>query len=123
VVSLALVGLGIEGVVIGTLAGNLVMATGQLFYLRRELHGFEGRRTLLAVAKMTGAAALLAGAAYGTWRGLDAALGRGVAAEIVSVGTACLIGGGVYAAVVAALRIPEARQLWGVLTRRLRPAG
>ncbi|MDQ6916099.1 MAG: murein biosynthesis integral membrane protein MurJ, partial [Actinomycetota bacterium] len=75
VVSLALVDLGIEGVVIGTLVGNVVMAAGQLFYLRRELHGFEGRRTLLAVGQMTAAAALLAGAAYGTWRGLDAALG------------------------------------------------
>jgi putative peptidoglycan lipid II flippase len=122
VVSLALVGLGIEGVVIGTLAGNVVMAGGQLLYLRRELHGFEGRRTAIAVAQMTAAAALLAGVAYGTWRGLDAALGRGVPAEVVSVGGACLIGAAVYAAAVFALRIPEARQLWGLISRSLRPA-
>src|SRR4051812_46660517 len=122
VVSLALVDLGIEGVVIGTLAGNVVMALGQLYYLRRELHGFEGRRTLIAVTKMTVAAAALAGAAYGTWYALDSALGRAVVAEIVSVGTACLVGAAAYAAGVAALRVPEAGQLWGLVSRRLRPA-
>ena len=122
VVSLSLVGLGIKGVVIGTLCGNITMAAGQLFYLRRELGGFEGRRTLVAVVQMTFASAALAGAAYGTWYGLDAALGRGLGAEIVSVGTACLVGLAVYAAGVAALRIPEGRQLWTLLSRRLRPA-
>ena len=122
VVSLSLVGLGIKGVVIGTLAGNITMAAGQLFYLRRELGGFEGRRTLVAVVQMTFASAALAGAAYGTWHGLDAALGRGLGAEVVSVGTACLVGLGVYAAGVAALRIPEGRQLWTLLSRRPRPA-
>src|SRR3954468_17732370 len=98
VVSLALVDLGIKGIVIGTLAGNVVMAGGQLYYLRRELSGFEGRRTLVAVAKMLVASAALAGAAWGTWHGLDAALGRGLGAEIVSVGTACLVGAAVFGA-------------------------
>ncbi len=51
IVSIALAGsLDIAGVVIGTIAGNVVMVAGQVYYLRRELHGFEGRRTMVATA-------------------------------------------------------------------------
>jgi putative peptidoglycan lipid II flippase len=123
VVSIALAGqFDIAGVVIGTIAGNLVMVAGQIHFLRRQLHGFEGRRTLAATAGMTLAAAAAGGAAYGVWAGLDAAFGRALAAQVVSVGAGCLAGATVYAAGVALLRIPEAAQLWRLLVRRWRPA-
>jgi putative peptidoglycan lipid II flippase len=123
VVSIVLAGsLDIAGVVIGTVAGNLVMVAGQVYYLRRELHGFEGRRTLVATAEMTLAGAAAGGAAYGVWAGLDAALGQALGAQVVSVGAACLAATGVYAAGVALLRIPEGAQLWRLLSRRWRPA-
>jgi putative peptidoglycan lipid II flippase len=123
VVSIALAGpLDIAGVVIGTIAGNLVMVVGQVYYLRRELNGFEGRRTLVATAGMTLAAAAAGGAAYGVWAGLDAALGQSLAAQVVSVGAGCLVATAVYAAGVALLRIPEGAQMWRLLTRRWRPA-
>jgi putative peptidoglycan lipid II flippase len=123
VVSIALAGpLDIAGVVIGTIAGNLVMVVGQVYYLRRELNGFEGRRTLVATAGMTLAAAAAGGAAYVVWAGLDAALGQSLAAQVVSVGAGCLAGTAVYAAGVALLRIPEGAQMWRLLTRRWRPA-
>ncbi len=95
VVSIALAGsLDIAGVVIGTIAGNVVMVAGQVYYLRRELHGFEGRQTLVATAGMTLSAAAAGGAAYGVWAGLDAALGQSLAAQVVSVGAGCLAGHG-----------------------------
>jgi putative peptidoglycan lipid II flippase len=120
-VSAALYGpFGIPGIVVGTLAGNLVMAAGQLLYLRRELHGFEGRRTTVAVAQMLVAAGLLCAAAYGSWLALDEGLGRGLAAQIASVGTGCLAGLAAYAAGVAAFRVPEGRQLWALVAGRLR---
>ncbi len=123
VVSIALAGsLDIAGVVIGTIAGNVVMVAGQVYYLRRELHGFEGRETLVATAEMTLAAAAAGGAAYGVWAGLDAALGRALGAQVVSVGAGCLAATAVYAAGVALLRIPEGAQLWRLLSRRWRPA-
>jgi putative peptidoglycan lipid II flippase len=122
-VSLALAGpLDIAGVVIGTIAGNVVMAAGQIYYLRRELNGFEGRRTLAATLRMTLASAAAGGAALGIWAALDSALGRDLPAQVVSVGAGCLAGMGVYAAGVTLLRIPEAAQLWALLSRRLRPA-
>ena len=58
------------------MTGRFTGGTGQHLDLIAP-SGFEGRRTLAAVAKMTAAAAALAGAAYGTWSGLDSALGRG----------------------------------------------
>jgi putative peptidoglycan lipid II flippase len=119
VVSLALAGpLGIAGVVIGTIAGNVVMAAGQIAWLRRELHGFEGRRTLVAVTEMVVAAALAGGLAYGVWAGLDAALGESLGAQVVSVGSACVSGIALYGVVVAAFRVPEGAQLWRLLATR-----
>ena len=121
VVSIVLAGpldQGIPGVVVGTLAGNVVMAAGQVHWLRKELGGLEGRRTAAALAWVTGASALAAAAAYGAWYALDAALGRALGAQLASVGTACLAGAAVCAGVVAAVGVPEARQLWRVVTRR-----
>ena len=54
---------------------------------------------------------------FGVWDGLDDALGRGLAGQIVSLGTALLAGAAVYAVAVTLLRIPEASQI-----RRLAPA-
>jgi putative peptidoglycan lipid II flippase len=122
-VSLALAGpFDIAGVVMGTIAGNVVMAVGQIYYLRRELNGFEGRRTLVATAQMALAAAAAGGTALGAWAGLDAMLGRAVVAQVVSVGAGCALGVAVYAGGVALLRIPEGAQLWALLSRRPRSA-
>src|SRR5205807_7688506 len=78
-ISLALYGpFGIAGLVIGTLVGNLTMLAGQALYLRRELRGLEGARTVRTVAQVTAAAGLLAAVAYGAWWALDQALGRDV---------------------------------------------
>ena len=58
---------GIAGIVIGTGVSSAVMTLAQMYFLRRELHGrLDVRRTLIVVIQITLAAALLAGAAYGT---------------------------------------------------------
>lgn len=120
-VSAALYGpLGIGGVVLGTVAATAAMTAGQAFYLRRRLHGIELGGTLRAVARMLPAAAVLGGVAYGTWWLLDDVLGRTLLAQAVSVGTAMTLATAAYAAIVLALRVPEARQVLDLLTRRLR---
>jgi putative peptidoglycan lipid II flippase len=120
-VSVALYGpFGIAGIVIGTAVSSAVMTLAQMHFLRRELHGrLEVRRTLLVTAQIVAAAALLAGAAYVVWYGLDRALGEGVPAQIVSVGLALGVGATVYAVTVLALRIPEARQIQRLVAGRL----
>jgi putative peptidoglycan lipid II flippase len=110
--------LGIGGIVLGTVVGTIAMCALQGWMLRDDLGGIEGARTALAVARMLAAAALLGGAAYGAWYGLDELLGRGLAAQIAAVGVAIGAGLAVYAALVWAMRIPEARQFRSLLPRR-----
>jgi putative peptidoglycan lipid II flippase len=111
--------LGIPGLVLGTVAGNVAMTLGQTWRLRDLLEGsLEGRRTLLAVAQMCAAAALLGLIAFGVWWGLDDLLGRSLAAQIVSVGTALAAGVGAYIAAVLAMGIPEARQIRTLIAGR-----
>jgi putative peptidoglycan lipid II flippase len=103
--------LGIAGIVIGTVAGTIVMCLAQALLLRGDLGGVEGARTLAAALRMLLAAAGLAAAAYGAWYGLDQALGRELAGQVASVGGGIAAGFAVYAAGVWLLRIPEARQI------------
>jgi putative peptidoglycan lipid II flippase len=107
--------LGIAGIVIGTVAGTLVMTVAQGWLLRTELGGVEAGRTLAAGVRMLGASALLAGVAYGAWYGLDGALGRSLVAQAVTVGVAISAGLAVYAGAVWVLRVPEARQIRALL--------
>jgi putative peptidoglycan lipid II flippase len=107
--------LGIAGIVIGTVAGTLVMTIAQGWILRGRLGGIEGSATLTAAAKMLAAAALLAGASYGAWYGLDEALGRSLAGQVVSVGAGIGAGLAVYAAGVWLLGVKEARQIRALL--------
>ena len=107
--------LGIAGIVIGTVAGTLVMTVAQGWLLGRELGGVEAGRALAAVARMLGASALLAAAAYGAWYGLDELLGRALPAQALAVGAAIAAGLAVYAGAVWALGVPEARQIRALL--------
>jgi putative peptidoglycan lipid II flippase len=110
--------LGVAGIVIGTVAGTIVMCLAQALMLRDDLGGVEGARTLAAAARMLVAAAGLGGVAWAVWYGLDEALGRDLAAQIASVGAGIAAGFGVYAAGVWLLRIPEARQIRALLPFR-----
>jgi putative peptidoglycan lipid II flippase len=120
-VSAALYGpMGIGGIVLGTVVSTAAMTVGQAYFLRRRTGGLQLGTTLKAGAKMIAAAAVLGGVAYGTWYVLDGALGRSLGAQAVSVGTALALGSAAYAAIVLALRIPEAHQILQLFTRRLR---
>ncbi len=114
---------GIAGLVIGTAVASFGMMVGQTWRLRTLLHGsLEGRETLIAVLKMLLASALLGLVAYGVWWGLDDALGRALPAQIVSVGTAILVGSLIYIAAVTAMKVEEAAQIRRLLAGRLRRA-
>jgi putative peptidoglycan lipid II flippase len=112
--------LGIGGVVLGTVVATAAMTAGQAFYLRRRIGSLQLATTLNVTARILVAAAVLGGVAYGTWYVLDDALGTSLLAQIVSVGGAIGLGSAVYAGLVLAMRIPEARQILELFTRRLR---
>ena len=112
---------GVAGIVIGTAVASAAMTFGQLRALRRELGGrLEVAATVAAVARMLVASLALAAIAYLLWRGLDDVLGRSLPAQIVSVGGGLTAGLAAYAAVVVALRVPEAQEIQRALTGRLR---
>ena len=111
----------IAGIVLGTVAGTIVMCMAQGWLLRGDLGGVEGPRTLDAAVRMVVAAALLGAVSYGVWDGLDAALGGSFVAQAVSVLGGILAGGAAYAGAVWVLRVHEARQIKQLLLGGLRP--
>jgi putative peptidoglycan lipid II flippase len=115
--------LGIAGLIIGTLAANVVMTGLQLQRLRIGFNGrIEGAQTTMITARIALASALLAGISWGVWYVLDSLLGRSLPAQIASVGGAGLAGLWLYTRAVLAMRVPEAQQVMRLLRSRLRQA-
>jgi len=112
--------MGIGGIVLGTTISNVALVLAEAFMLRRELGGFQTARTLTAIGRMLIGAVVLGVVTYGVWWGIDNALGRSLLAQILSVGSALVAGSAAYAAIVLALRIPEARQIVDLFASRLR---
>src|ERR687884_649027 len=98
--------ISIATIVLGTVVGTIVMCVSQGAVLNRDLGGIEARRTVSEAVKMLIGAALLAGACYGAWYVLDAALGRSFGAQLLSVSAGIGAGVVVYAAAVWALGVP-----------------
>ena len=109
---------GIGGIVIGTVAGTIVMCVSQGWILRRDLRGIEGREMLWSGTRMLVAGGLLSGVAYGAWYTLDQLLGRAFVAQLVSVGGAIALGATVYAVAAWVMGVPEMRQIRTLLTTR-----
>ncbi len=104
--------LGIAGLIIGTVAANLVMAALQFHRLRIGFNGhLEGAQTTMITARILVASALLAGVSWVVWRLLEDLLGTSLIAQIVSVGAAGLAGVLVYARAVLVMHVPEAHQV------------
>jgi hypothetical protein len=99
-----------------------VVMTGLLYHrLRVGFNGrLEGAHTLMITARITAAAAGMAVVAELIWSLLNSLLGRSLIAEIIAVGLAITVGSVLYAKVVLAMRIPEARQIEALIRERLR---
>jgi putative peptidoglycan lipid II flippase len=95
-----------------------VSVAAQIVVLRRQLGRLELGRLTWTTLRVSAAGAALAGTSYGVWYLLDQALGRGLGAQVVSLGAGLAAGAGVYAAAITLLRIPEAQQIWRLLSRR-----
>jgi putative peptidoglycan lipid II flippase len=109
---------GIGGIVAATVIATAVSVFAQTVVLRRQLGRLELGRLTWTTIRVCAAAAALAGVSYGVWYVLDQELGRGLVAQIVSLGAGLGAGAAVYAAGITALRIPEAHQIWRLLRRQ-----
>jgi putative peptidoglycan lipid II flippase len=111
---------GVGGIVAGTGIGTSATVVAQAVILRRKFGGLELPRLFLTTAKVTIASAALAGVGWLAWDLLDEALGRGLAGQIISLGTGLALGGVAYLAVARLLRIPELDQIMRLLPGRRR---
>jgi putative peptidoglycan lipid II flippase len=112
--------LGIAGLIIGTIAANVVMTMLQLHRLRAGLNGrLEGAQTVMITMRIIVASALLAGVSWVVWKLLDSLLGVSLPAQIVSVGGAAAAGVLVYSRAVLVMRIPEAHQVSRMIRAQL----
>ena len=112
--------LGIAGLIIGTVAANVVMTALQVRRLRIGFNGrLEGRQTTMITARILVASTLLGGVSWVVWYALDALLGRSLPAQIVSVGGAGTAGLLVYMRAVLAMRVPEAHQVSRLIRTQL----
>jgi putative peptidoglycan lipid II flippase len=109
---------GVGGIVAGTGIGTTVAVVAQAAILRREFDGLELRRLFSTAARITIAAAALAGVSWMVWDVLDQVLGRGLLAQIASLGTGLAAGGIVYVAVARLLQVAELDQMSRLLPRR-----
>ncbi len=111
--------LGIAGLIIGTLAANVVMTWLQLHRLRIGFDGrLEGEQTTMVTARIAIAAAALAGVSYLVWWLLHRLLGEAFVAQLISVGAAGVAGALVYARLVLVMRVPEAHQVGRLIRGR-----
>ena len=122
IVSLALYRpLGIAGLIIGTLAANIVMTALQMARLRI---GFNGRleldQTAMITARILVATALATVVGWALWRVLEAALGTSLLGGLVELGVGIGVAGLIYGRLVLVMRIPEAHQVQSLLAGRLR---
>ena len=66
------------------------------------------------------ATVIMAALAWGVWFLLDHLLGVSLPAQILSVGISCALACVLYAKLVLTMRVPEARQIQGLVMARLR---
>ncbi|HUG63841.1 MAG TPA: murein biosynthesis integral membrane protein MurJ [Gaiellaceae bacterium] len=103
--------LGIWGLPLATSTVNIVAAMVLLVMMRRRLGLEHVGRTLAIVARVAAAGAVSAGLAFAVWYGLDDPLGRGLAAQIVSLGAGFAVGGLTYLGLSRALGLRELEAL------------
>jgi putative peptidoglycan lipid II flippase len=98
---------GTWGIPLATSVVNLAGTTVLLVLMRSRLGRIDFGETLDSIARIVVASAVLAGASYGTWYGLDRVAGRTFGGQLLSVGVALAFGVLVYLASCQALRVRE----------------
>ena len=110
--------LGIWGIPLATSTVNIVASGVLLVMMRRRLGLEHVRGTLGVVARVAVAGGVAAGLAFAVWYGLDELLGRGLIAQVVSLGSGLAVGGLAYLGLARALGLRELEALLLLRTQR-----
>jgi putative peptidoglycan lipid II flippase len=110
---------GAWGIPFAISIANIAGTVALLLLLRRRIGRFGFAETSRALVRIAIASVLLAVVVYGAWYVVDAAAGRSLVGQLTSLGTALIIGGGVYLLTARALGLREIEALLS-LGRRFR---
>lgn len=110
--------MGVGGITLATSVVSIVNFFGLMALLGPRIGGLDVRAIAWSAGRAIMALVPLGGAAYAVWYGLDAALGRSLWAQIVSVGAAYLAGAAAYLLTAWALRMPELGDIIDLIRRR-----
>ena len=114
-------GMGFRGLALGTSITALLNAGLQLWLLKREIHGIEGARIASTFARVSIAAVVMAGAAWGTHELLTGALpGTAIGLQLVRLGGSIGVALATLVAMAHLLRIPEFAEARELVTGRFR---
>jgi len=108
---------GTWGIPLSTAVCNVASTAALVVLLRRLVGHLDDRVIASAVVRIAGASALVAVASYAVWKPLDAALGRSLPAQFVSLGLALAAAAAVYWAGCRALRVRELQALLSLRSR------
>ncbi len=112
--------LGVSGLIIGTVAANMVMTALQLRRLRAGLNGrLEGARTIMITVRILLASVLLAVVSWVVWTLFHRVLGGSLPAQVVSLAAAGGAGLFIYSRAVLVMHVPEAHQVNRLIRARL----
>ena len=113
--------LGVGGITLSTSLVSFLNFFALMLLLRPRIGGVDARRVGWTAARSIVALVPLSVVAYTSWWGLDKVLGRSLWAQIVSLGFAYLAGTAAYCLAAWALRMPELRDILGLIRRRREP--
>ena len=102
---------GTWGIPLSTAVCNIASTAALAVLLHKRLGRLDDGAIASAVLRIVGASALVAVVSYAVWRPLDAAVGRSLPAQFVSLGLALLAAGLTYWAACRAFRVRELQAL------------
>jgi putative peptidoglycan lipid II flippase len=108
---------GVWGIALSTAVCNVAGCWALFVLLRRRIGRMDGRAIATSGVRIVVAGVVAGGVGLAVWRGLDDALGRALAAQIVSLGFGLGAATGVYFLACRVLQVQELRVL-SLLTRR-----
>jgi putative peptidoglycan lipid II flippase len=108
---------GAWGIPLATSLANVAGTAALLVVFRRRLGRIEFGDTARAVLRITISSAVLAAVAYPVWRVLDEAVGRSLGGQLVSLGSAVVLGFGAYLISCRLLGVRELEALLSLLGR------
>ena len=108
---------GVWGIPLAISLANIGGAALLLVALRRRAGHLDLNATARSFVLVSIASAALGGVAYGVWRVLDDTLGRSLPAQLLSLGSAFVVGGIVYLVACKMLRVREIETLLSLRSR------